>query len=289
MVANTCSCVVDREVVSIALYYLDKSANHWIDNSPTLITKKEYQLLAVTSLYMAFKVHGETECSQSQRRKLKIDAFCELSRKQFDVAMIEETERYILRALNWDVNPPSALKYISTFLSLCPRWEWSTHHVPHASVIGGIFDVARYLAELSVCQSDFIFTCNTSTVAFTSILFAMDALQLTMPLPYAVRVNFLNNVAHSTGFRSGSTDVLRIYEMLKNICPEMVATEGIVRDDPTDDSFTEISEDLSADGKSSPVCVMTEQQEPSDPEIKRKRSRSSVEDNRNPTTTSASA
>ena len=280
---------VDREVVSIALYYLDKSANHWVDNSPTLITKKEYQLLAVTSLYMALKVHGETECSQTQRRKLKIDAFYELSRKQFDVPMIEETERCILRALNWDVNPPTTLKYISTLLSLCPRWESSIHHVPHESVIGGIFDVARYLSELSVCQSDFSFTCNTSTIAFTSILFAMDALQSTMPLPYAVRVNFLNSVALATGLISGSADILRVYEMLKSICPDMLATEEIVREEPTNDSFTEVSEDLSADGKSSPVCVMTEQQEPIDQEMQRKRSRSIDEEKHwNPITASGS-
>lgn len=228
---------------------------------------------------MALKVHGETECSHTQRRKLKIDAFCELSRKQFDVPMIEKTERYILQALNWDVNPPSALKYISTFLSLCPHWEWSVHHIPYASVIGGIFDVARYLSELSVCQSDFSFTCHTSTIAFTSILIAMDALQSTMPLPYAVRVNFLNNVAQATGLLPGNADVLRVYEMLKIICPDMVATEAIVREDPTEDSFTEISEDLSADGKSSPVCVMAEQQQPTDQEMQRKRSRSTGEDN----------
>jgi hypothetical protein len=270
---------------------LDKSANHWIDDSARSISKKDYQLLAVTSLYMALKVHGETECSHTQRRKLKIDAFCELSRKQFDVAMIEETERYILRALSWNVNPPTALKYISTFLSLCPKWEWSVHHVPHASVMGGIFDVARYLSELSVCQSDFSFTCNTSTVAFASILFAMDALQLTMPLPYAVRVIFLNNVAQSTGFVSGSADVLRVYEMLKCICPDMVATEETVREDSTDDdSFTEVSEDLSVDGKSSPVCVMAEQQqEPTDEDIQRKRSRLSGEDQWNPIPNSSSA
>ena len=147
--------------------------------------------------------------------------------------------------------------------------------------MGGIFDVARYLSELSVCQSDFTFTCNTSTVAFTSILFAMDALQSTMPLPYAVRVNFLNNVAQATGFISGSADVLRVYEMLRNICPDMVATEEIVREDPIDDSFTEISEDPSADGKSSPVCVMAETQEPTDKDMQRKRSRSAGEDNWN--------
>ena len=275
--------------MSIALYYLDRSANHWVDNSPTLITKKEYQLLAVTSLYMALKVHGETECSLNQRRKLKIDAFCELSRKQFDVPMIEKTERYILQALNWDVNPPSGLKYIFTFLSLCPRWEWSAHHIPHASVIGGIFDVARYLSELSVCQSDFSFTCNASTIAFTSILLAMDALQSTLPLPYAVRVTFLNNVAHATGLIPGSAEVLRVYQMLKTICPDMVATEEIAREDPIDDNFTEVSEDLSVDGKSSPVCVMAEQQEPNDQDMQRKRSRSVGEDSWTAIPASASA
>lgn len=69
----------------------------------------------------------------------------------------------------------------------------------------------------------------------------------------------------------------------------MLATEEIVREEPTNDSFTEVSEDLSADGKSSPVCVMTEQQEPNDQEMQRKRSRSIDEEKHwNPITASGS-
>jgi Cyclin, N-terminal domain len=276
-------------VVYIALNYLDRSANHWFENSETQITKREYQLLAVTSLYMAIKIHGETDCTH-QRRKLKIDAFCELSRKHFDVTMIEDTERYILSALNWNVNTPSALKYISTFLSLCPKWEPSSHHVQYASVIGCIYDVARYLTELSVCQSDFSFTCKTSVVAFASILLAMENLQPTMPLLYAVRVHFLKNIAHATGYVAGNAEVLRVYDMLKSVCPGIVATEEVVVDDPpADEIVAEISEDSSVDGKSSPVCVMVTQDHSSDQDIQRKRSRSTVEENWRPIGQSSSA
>jgi Cyclin, N-terminal domain len=263
--------IVDREVVSIALNYLDRSASHWIEHSEILIAKKEFQLLAVTSLYIAIKVHGETESSEGPRRKLKIDAFYELSRKQFDVKLIESTERHILAVLNWNVNPPTALKYIDAYLSLCPQWDYSAQQVKHASVLGGIYDVARYLTELSVCQSDFCFRFKTSTIAFSSILFAMDTLHSTLPIPYSVRVAFLNNIALATGLVSGNADVLKILEKLKKVCPGMLSGDDVPREAESDDCAASI-DDLSSDGKASPVCVMVEQLQGQ--EAPRKRSRS---------------
>jgi hypothetical protein len=220
----------------------------------------------VTSLYLAIKVHGETDNSEGPRRKLKIDAFYELSRKQFDVALIERTERHILTALNWNVNPPTALKFIATFLSLCPQWDYSLHHAPHATVIAGIYDVARYLSELSVCQSGFCFTYKNSIVAFASIIFAIDKLHTTLPLPYSVRVAFLNNIAFATGLVSGSEDVLRVREMMEAVWPGMPSTDETAQEYQIDRA----SDDPSADGKVSPVCVISQQHQ----ESPRKRSRS---------------
>jgi hypothetical protein len=260
-----------------------------MDHSNTSITKREFQLLAVTSLYMAIKIHGETDCIQGPRRKLKIDAFYELSRRQFEVEIIENTERYILRALNWNVNPPTSFRYIATLLSLCPRYESLIHPAKHTSVIGGISDVARYLSELSVCQSEFSFACNNSTVAFAAILFAMDALKATLPLPYAVRVTFLNNIAQATGMLPGSADVLRVYDMLKNICPDMIATEEVHHEEPSEENVSEVMEDISAHGKSSPVCVIAEQQSTPTKDMQRKRSRSLEEDKWHPIQGSTSA
>jgi Cyclin, N-terminal domain len=253
------------------LNYLDRSTSHWVENAEALITKREFQLLAVTSLYMAIKVHGETDNSEGPRRKLKIDAFYELSRKQFDVALIESTERHILTALNWNVNPPTALKFIATFLSLCPQWEYSVHHAPHATVIAGIYDVARYLSELSVCQSGFGFTCKPSVIAFSSIIFAIDKLHATLPLPYSVRVAFLNNIALATGLVSGNVDVLRACEMLLSIWPGMVPADEMAHEYQSDRA-SDGGDDLSVDGKVSPVCVMAEQQQCQTSPRKRSRS-----------------
>jgi Cyclin, N-terminal domain len=253
------------------LNYLDRSTSHWVNNAEALITKREFQLLAVTSLYMAIKVHGETDNSEGPRRKLKIDAFYELSRRQFDVALIESTERHILTVLNWNVNPPTALKFIATFLSLCPQWEYSVHHAPHATVIAGIYDVARYLSELSVCQSGFCFTCKASVIAFASIIFAIDKLHTTLPLPYSVRVAFLNNIALATGLVSGNVDVLRARAMLLSAWPGIVPADDMVHEYQSDRA-TDGGDDLSVDGKVSPVCVIAEQQQCQ--ESPRKRSRS---------------
>lgn len=247
----------DREVVSIALDYLDRSVSKWSEYSDVIIPKREFQLLAVTSLYMAIKLHGETDSTDGPRRKLKIDAFYELSRKQFDVDIIEKTERHILSVLNWNVNPPTALKYIATLLSLCPKWQNATEQTSHANVLGGIYDVARYLTELSVCQSDFSFSHKTSVVAYASILCAIEALSSSMPLPYVVRVRFLNNIAEATGFVSGNADTLDACCMLKKLCPNMFEEAENRVEIYREESLRDVRDiSIEQDGKTSPICVI---------------------------------
>lgn len=229
---------------------------------------------------MAIKIHGETDCAVSPRRKLKIDAFYELSRKQFDVEVIERTEMQILVALNWNVNPPTALKFIVAFLNLCPKWQHTGLHALSSSVLGGIYDVARYLAELSVCQSDFSFHCKTSVLAYASILFSIEALHSTLQLPYAVRVSFLSNIAEATGFVSGHPEVLRVCHMFKRLCPDMFNVDEISSDNASGaQKIAGIREDVSIDGKASPVCVIDAHQ---DQGARRKRSRSSSENSWSP-------
>jgi Cyclin, N-terminal domain len=263
----------DREAVAIALNYLDRSVSKWTRQYSRPIPKREFQLLAVTSLYMAIKVHGETDSMEGPRRKLKIDAFHELSRKQFDVEIIEKTERQILDAINWNVNPPTALKFIATYLFLCPKWQSNDHYVTHASVLGGIYDVARYVTELSVCQSDFSFRFKTSVVAYAAILVAIESLSTTLPLPYDVRVRFLNNVAMATRLVSGDPDVLQVCDMLKKLCPNLFNNDEIPA--VLGQSIDDVNDDLSIHGKSSPVCVVDT---PNDSAACRKRSRSSAAD-----------
>ena len=91
----------DREVVSIALSYLDRVVATKTEQAGKAMHRREFQLVAVTCLYLAIKLHGETDVVDGPRRKLKINAFVELSRGLFTVETLEAKEREILEMLEW--------------------------------------------------------------------------------------------------------------------------------------------------------------------------------------------
>lgn len=248
----------DREVVSVALNYLDRAVTNHSRQSVNGISKRDFQLFAVTSLYMAIKVHGETEALEGPRQKLRLDAFVQLSRGFFSSEVIEAKEREILASLNWHVNPPTTLKFIATYLRLCPRWQPLNRRVCFANVLGGVFDVARYLTELAVCVSHFSFDYKASVVGYAAVLCAIEALQTTMPLPYAVRVVFLNNVAEATSLVPGDVAVRSACMKLKELCPNMFDGEDVPTEFLVDRGYGYAGHGEEVDGgKSSPVSVTT--------------------------------
>jgi len=264
----------DREVVSIALNYLDRAvAIKTTESSDDIIPKREFQLLAVTSLYMAIKIHGESD-SSAPPRKLKIDAFVELSRGYFQVEIIEAMERNILSSLNWRVNPPTKLRFVASLMTLCPKWTIVEHRPACQNVLGGIYEIARYLSELSVCISKFAFYHKSSTIAYSSILCAIEALQRNLPLPYDVRVAFLNNLAELTGLYPETEEVRQVREMLKELCPSIFENDDIPPEFLVDRTggYSSLPIDDLGDGKTSPVCVVDGENE--SPRTRRKRSRS---------------
>ena len=245
----------DREVVSVALNYLDRFVSSRAKEAGSSITRREFQLFAVTSLYMAIKVHGETESLEGPRQKLRIDAFVQLSRGFFQISVIEEQERAILKALAWNVNPPTSLKFIASFLRLCPKWQSYNRSHCQGNVLGGVYDVARYLTELAVCVSHFSFHVKTSVIGYSAILCAIEALQNTMPLPHSVKISFLNNIAEATNLVPGDSDVVRTCSLLKELCPSLFYGEEFPSDFFSERSLGIVVEDSSKGGKSSPVCV----------------------------------
>lgn len=266
----------DREVVSIALNYLDRSVAIKAKESGTSITRREFQLFAVTSLYMAIKVHGETESIEGPRQKLRIDAFVQLSRGFFQVDIIEAKERTILSDLHWHVNPPTSLKFIATLLRLCPKWQPTSRSQCQSNILGGIYDVARYLTELSVCVSYFSFSVPTSVIGYSAILCAIEALQSTMPLPYQAKVVFLNNIAEAANLLPGDANVQRTCSMIKELCPSLFDGEDFPSEFFADRSTGVVVNIPSDGGKTSPVCVTTSHHHIEMSEsTRRKRSRSS--------------
>lgn len=209
----------DREVVSIAFSYLDRSMAARSEGSNEPVGRREFQLLAVTSLYLALKIHGESEEPGGPRRKLRIDAFVELSRGYFTVDAIENMERKILSSLNWRLNPPTSLKMVLALLQFFPK-EYCDHE-KFVHYVGCIYDIARYLCELSVCVSTFSLEFPTTTTGYASILCAIEALESCFPVPYGARVQLQNSVAAATGLLPNHPDILRAREMLRELCPNV--------------------------------------------------------------------
>jgi Cyclin, N-terminal domain len=211
----------DREVVSYALHYLDRTVAHHFMMSLPPMGKREFQLVATTSLYLAIKLHAEIGNDSQPRRKLKIDAFVELSRGFFSVEAIEVMELKMLSILDWKLNPPTSLRFITYFLRLLPRHHALPFLPSPASVATSIFDVARYLCELSVCASAFTFSSHNSTVAYASIVCAMDALQHDVPMPRTTKIEFLQNLAAVTGVQPSDPEVGGVCAMLRSLAPNL--------------------------------------------------------------------
>ena len=175
--------------------------------------------MAVTSLYLAIKLHGETDAIEGAPKKLRINAFVELSRGMFSIETLETMERSILSNLEWYVNPPTTVCFVASLLRLLPE-SWDSQPL-HSSVASTIFEMARYLTELAVCVSSFTFQFKASEIAYASILCAVDALRDSIPLPYGARIAFLNSVAEATSLTPGNENIRKACGMIMELCPSL--------------------------------------------------------------------
>ena len=274
----------DREVVSVALYYLDRVASLKIEATGKPIPKREFQLIAVTSLYIAIKLHGETDDLEGPRKKLKISAFQELSRGFFKVETLEATERSMLQMLEWRLNPPTSAQFVAYFLRMLPEWTPYECKHTHEAVASRIFDMAKYLTELSVCVSAIVFRFKSSIIGYAAILSAIDSVSDSLPLPYDVRVEFLKNISEATGLVPALVDVVQARSMLRDVCPALFNQQEEPQDpaEPVADRVNAMDGDSSSQqasqgtgmedsGKISPVSVF--ENEDDDEASQRKRIR----------------
>lgn len=258
----------EREVVPIALDYLDRSVSATTRTSSKVLSKREFQLFAVTSLYIAIKLHGETDTTEGPRLKMKITAFQELSRGFFSTETIEAMERYILTTLGWRVNPPTSIFFVSYLIRLLPSWSAQEYGKSYEETATRIFEVAKYLTELSCFDSSFTFRYKQSAVAYASIMCAIDSIQDTSPLPYEIYIQFLHNITVATKvLLPGMEGLMQVKTKLKSLAPSLFALEPrtltrTVSIQDTEEVLNSSSSSCSAveptHRRGSPVCVCME-------------------------------
>jgi hypothetical protein len=124
---------LQREVVGVALYYVDRyftitfgggggagtSSGEEQTTTTNPVTKREFQLIGLTALYVAVKLHGQSrtstatnttcnsndECTPFNKLKFNIHICASTSRSQFTPIQIEQCELIMFQTLEWRLNP----------------------------------------------------------------------------------------------------------------------------------------------------------------------------------------
>jgi Cyclin, N-terminal domain len=148
-----------RESVAIAMNYLDRFLNT-PEGHNAKMDRTVYQLAAMTTLYTAVKIH-EPEAMDPK-------LVSNLSRGAYTPQQIEAMESLILDAIQWRLNPPTALAFVRQFLDLIPEQLLSQQLRQTA------YDITKYQTELAVNEFEFI-TINASTVAYCAFMNALES------------------------------------------------------------------------------------------------------------------
>ena len=153
-------CKFNRETVSVAMNFLDRYLCTPV-GSAALNDRKVFQLAAMTCLYTAIKT-VEPEAMEPK-------IVSGLSRGTYTEQQVTDMEFSILNAIQWRMNPPTALAFVHHFLALMD-----------VDVTDAVFEMAKFQTELAVNEYSFIGVAPSS-IAFAAIANAMqDASPLTM-------------------------------------------------------------------------------------------------------------
>jgi Cyclin, N-terminal domain len=250
-VCEWCYQVIDhfnfnREVVFIALNYLDRMVAALTQRS-ALVRKTDFRLIAVTSLYMAVKLHGVHSSIDGVRRKLRISSFYELSERHFSIMEIEAMERNMLSVFDWHVNPPTPTMYVDCLVALCPKWSCTCTEssISFECIRTSIKDLAIYLTELAVSDARLAFTVPPIMYTYAAILCASSSIKTSGRLPQDVKDTFFLRLAVATDIRGNDPDVLLVIRWLADIFPELLIAE-----------LDNCTEEASFPRNVSPVCVV---------------------------------
>lgn len=185
-------CKFSRETASIAMNYLDR---YLMTESGrrALMSKKIYQLAAMTCLYTAVKLH-EPEAMDPA-------LVANLSRGMYTESQITDMEVVILNALKWRVNPPTMMSFIRHFFSLLPSSMMS----PQIEVA---LEIARFQSELAVINYDFV-SVNASTIAFACVANALERVNCDAG-------NFLEAIANISSIENDSMEMCSVRDALRS-------------------------------------------------------------------------
>jgi len=174
-------CKFRRETVSIGMSYLDRYLCSRQGRS-ALANRKEYQLTAMTALYIAIKIHEPLE--------METALLADLSRGCYEEMEFVHKEEELLQALKWRVGGPTALGFIQHYLALLPE-------TVHKAVAEAMMDYARYQTELAISEHSLV-DIPPSEIAMAAVLNAMEGMDINL-LPPKAQAKFVRTLEKVVG------------------------------------------------------------------------------------------
>jgi hypothetical protein len=156
-------CKFRRETVGIGMSYLDRYLCTPKGRS-ALCNRKEYQLSAMTALYIAIKLHEPLEMETS--------LLADLSRGCYTEMEFVDMEQTMLQAINWRVNGPTSLAFVAHFMALLPSSV-------HPDVTESIMEYARFQTELAIAEQDLI-SVRPSYIGLAALMNAVEGMDTTL-------------------------------------------------------------------------------------------------------------
>jgi hypothetical protein len=153
-------CNYKRETVAIAMNCLDRFMST-PSGQEILLDRNLYQLAAMTALYSSVKCH--------EQEVMDPNLVSTLSRGVHAPKVVERMEATMLRALQWRVNPPTAMSFVRIIVN-----ELIPDHILSKSEKSTITEIAKFQLEMTVNEYDFS-VYNASSMALASLLNAMES------------------------------------------------------------------------------------------------------------------
>lgn len=179
-------CKFSRQTVAIGMSYLDRfmSTDH-PTAAKALCSKKQYQLAAMTCLYIAIKIFEPIAFDTA--------LLSEISHGCYDEEDIEVMERDVLQALNWRMNGPTAHDMLHHLIMLLP----DEASVDDDSIASVLLDFSRFQAEIAV--SDFKLSLEKpSIIALAAILNSSEGISKEL-YPAYLRQEYIENITDLIG------------------------------------------------------------------------------------------
>jgi len=234
--------LLERGIVAIAMDYVDRflltTSFRQLDNASSFkmeglrdldkMPVKTYQLVAMSSLYVAMKLHAGNEPGseahpwRTKRKTFCINGFVKLSRGQFIAEDVLSMESLILQTLTWKMNPVTVSCFLDSFMDLFPRPkeilreltrdgarpkpDILAKHRKHLGVAMHVLhELSRYLVELAICvpgltpyfetdhSGQYMNQIAPSAISYAAILLALDMMS-TSAIPQLARQMFVARV-----------------------------------------------------------------------------------------------